>query len=56
MVNKKKLYHLCEGGVEKSVPRLTFCHHSVSLMMPNSDLQDRFFYPFLSLVTGFSEL
>ena len=56
MVSKKKPDHLCEGGVEKSVPWITFCHHSASLVMPNGDLQDGFFYPFLSLVTGLSEL
>ena len=29
---------------------ITVCHHSASLMMPNGDPRDRFFYPTLTLM------
>ena len=46
----KNLYNECEGRIEKSVPRITVCHHSASLVMPNGDPQDRFFYPPLTVM------
>ena len=30
--------------------RITVCHHLASLVMPNGDPQDRFFYPTLTLM------
>ena len=30
--------------------RITICHHSASLVMPNSDPRDRFFYSTLTLM------
>ena len=41
---RKGIHYLCEGGLEKSVPRITVCHHSASLLMPNGDPWDGFFY------------
>ena len=29
---------------------ITVCHHSASLVMPNGDPRDRFFYPTLTLM------
>ena len=39
-----------EAGIEKSVPRITVCYHSASLVMPNGDPRDRFFYPTLTFM------
>ena len=32
-----RIYHECEGGIEKSVPRITDWHHEVCRMMTNGD-------------------
>ena len=32
---------------------ITACHHSASLVMPNGDPRDRFFYPTLILMIDF---
>ena len=42
---RKSIYHVCMVWIEKSVTRVTVRHHSASLVMPNSDPRDRFFYP-----------
>ena len=47
---EKRIHYLCEDGIEKSVPHVTVCHHSASLVMPISDPRDRFFYPTLTLL------
>ena len=44
-----KIYYLYSAGLEKSVP-LDHCHHSASLVMPNGDPRDGFFYPTLTLM------
>ena len=44
------IHYSCESGTEKSVLRMTDCHHSASLMMPIGDPQDGFFYPTLILM------
>ena len=46
----KKIHYLCEDGIEKSVPRITDCHHAASLVMPIGDPRDGFFYPTLILM------
>ena len=41
---EKRIFHECEVWIERSVPRVT------SLVMPNSDLSERFFfYPYLAI-------
>ena len=41
-----RIYHECEGRIEKSVPRITVWHH----VMTNGDPEDRFFYPTLTQI------
>ena len=41
---------LCEGRIENLSLGITVCHHSASLMMPNGDPRDRFFYSTLTLM------
>ena len=41
----KRLHYSCDGRIEKSVPQDHLCYHSASLVMPNGDPQDGFFYP-----------
>ena len=36
--------------IEISVPQDHLCHHSASLVMPNGDPSDKFFYPTLRLI------
>ena len=36
--------------MEKSVPWVYVCHHSASLVMSIGDPQNRFFYPYLTLM------
>ena len=38
-----KNYHECEGGIEKSVPRITDWHHEACRMMTNGDHEGRIF-------------
>ena len=48
-VSKKKKHGSCEGGIAKSVPRNNVWHHEASLVMPNGNPQDVFFYSTLTL-------
>ena len=43
-------YHKCEGWIEKSVPRITECHHEACRMMTTCDRERRFFYPTLTRI------
>ena len=50
-----RIYHECEGRIEKSVLLVTVCHHSASLVMPNGDPQDGLFYHTLTrIIDSFS--
>ena len=49
MVSKNK-HHLSEDGIENPSLAITVCHHSASLVMPNGDPRDGFFYPTLTLM------
>ena len=42
-----RIYHECEGRIEKSVPRITVWHHEACPVMTNSDPEGRIFlsYP-----------
>ena len=42
-----RIYHECEGRIEKSVPRIAFWHHEACRVMTNGDLGGRVFlsYP-----------
>ena len=46
---RKRIHHSCEGGIEKSVPTITICHHLGSLSVPTGDPRDWFFYLTLTL-------
>ena len=38
-----KIHHECEGGIEKSVPRITVWHHEACRVMTNGDHEGRIF-------------
>ena len=42
-----RIYHECEDGIEKSVLRITVCHHEACLEMTNADSEGQIFlsYP-----------
>ena len=41
---------MCEDRIEKTVPQVTDCHHSASLVIPIHHPQDGFFYLILTLM------
>ena len=40
---KIRIHHVCEGGIEKSVPRITDWHHKACQVMTNSDHEGQIF-------------
>ena len=44
-IARKITHYSCEDGIEKSVPCDHRLHHSASLVIPNGDPRDGFFYP-----------
>ena len=42
-VARKRIHYLYEGWIESMSLGITVCHHSASLVMPNSDPGDGFF-------------
>ena len=38
-----RIYHKCEGGIEKSVSRITIWHHEAWQVMTNADCEGRIF-------------
>ena len=48
-----RIYHECEGGIEKSVQRITDCHHKAWLLMTIGDPRDRIFYPTLTQIMDY---
>ena len=48
-----RIYHECEGGIEKPVPRITVWHHEDCVVMTNGDLEGRIFLPFPHTNNGF---
>ena len=38
-----RIYHECEGRIEKSVPRITDWHHEACRVMTNGDLEGQIF-------------
>ena len=38
-----RIHHECEGGIEKSVPRITDWHHEACQVMTNGDHEGRIF-------------
>ena len=43
-----RIYHKCEGRIEKSVPRIAVWHHEACRMMTNGDPEGRFFLSYLT--------
>ena len=44
-----KIYHECEGGIDKSVPRIAVWHHKACQVMTNCDHEGQIF--FYSIIT-----
>ena len=45
------MYHECEGGIKKSVPRIAVGHHKACRVTTNGDGEGRiFFYPILTQI------
>ena len=42
-----RIYHECEGRIEKSVPRITVWHHEACGVMTNGDSEGRIFLSYL---------
>ena len=38
-----RIYHECDGRIEKSVPRIDVWHHEACRVMPNSDSEGQVF-------------
>ena len=45
-----RILHECEGGIEKSVPRITDWHHEACQVMKTVITRDGFFYPTLTRI------
>ena len=45
-----RIYHECEGRIEKSVSRIALWHHEACRVMTNGDPEGRFFYPILTRI------
>ena len=48
-----RIYHECEGRIEKSVPRITVWHHEACQVMTNGDSEGRIFISFSRPNNGF---
>ena len=47
-----RIHHECEGGMEKSDPRITVWHHEACRVMTNSDHEERIFLSHLHTNNG----
>ena len=48
-----RIYHECEGRVEKYIPRITVWHHEACEVMTNSDSEERIFLSYPHTNNGF---
>ena len=48
-----RIYHECEGRIEKSVPRIAVWHHKVSRVMTNGDPEGRIYLSYPHTNNGF---
>ena len=48
-----RIYHKCEGKIEKSVLRITIWHHEACRVMTNGDLEGRIFLSYPHTNKGF---
>ena len=51
--NNISIHHECEGGIEKSAPRITDWHHEACRVMTNGDHKGRIFLPHPHTNSGF---
>ena len=45
-----RIYHECEGRIEKSVPTITLWHHKACRVLTNGDPEGWIFYPTLTRI------
>ena len=45
-----RIHQECEGGIEKSVPRITDWHYKACRVMTNGDHERQIFYPILTQI------
>ena len=45
-----RIYHECEGGIEKPVPKITYWHHEACRVMTNGDHKGWIFFPTLKRI------
>ena len=50
MLYNIRIYHECEGRIEKSVPRITVWHHEACRVNTNGDPRAGFFHPSLACI------
>ena len=48
-----RIYHECEGRIEKSVLRIAVGHHEACRVMTNIDLEERIFLSYPHMNNGF---
>ena len=48
-----RIYHECEGTIEKSVPRIAVWHHEACRMMTNGDPKGQIFLSYPHTNNGF---
>ena len=48
-----RIYHECEGRIEKSVQRIALWHHEACRVMANGDLEGRIFLSYPHTKNGF---
>ena len=48
-----RIYHECEGRIEKFVPRIAVWHHEACRVMTNSDPEGRIFLSYTHMNNGF---
>ena len=48
-----RIYHECEGRIEKSVPRIAVWHHKACRLMTNGDPEGQIFLSYPHMNNGF---
>ena len=48
-----RIYHKCEGGIEKSVPRIAIWYHEACRVMTNRDSEGQIFLSYPLMNNGF---
>ena len=52
-MNNIRIYHGCEGKIEKAVPRIAVWHHEACRVMTNGDPEGRIFLSYPDTNNGF---